>query len=147
MKRFIQCSSLVIFVGILAAAITAPASAQGRDDRNHERDNQRSNRTSTVVCESRDGRRHRCEADTIGRITLSRQLTRNSNCVEGRSWGYDKNVIWVDHGCRAEFLIAGNDGMYRNTITAAVRPNARWSASRTAHSAATAAATHASACS
>lgn len=72
------------------------------------------NRTITVVCESRDGRRHRCAADTLGQVTLSRQLTRDNRCVEGRSWGSDSDGIWVDRGCRAEFFIADNGGTYRD---------------------------------
>ncbi len=95
-----------------------------RDERNRgawntrrgsEGDNRRSeNRTITVVCESRDGRRHRCAADTLGQVTLGRQLTRANRCVEGRTWGYDSDAIWVDRGCRAEFLIADNGGAYRD---------------------------------
>jgi hypothetical protein len=75
---------------------------------------QRENRTITVVCESKDGRRHRCAADTLGQVTLGRQLTRDNRCLEGRSWGYDSKAIWVDRGCRAEFLIADNAGTARN---------------------------------
>ena len=75
---------------------------------------QRENRTITVVCESRDGRLHRCAADTLGQITLGRQLTRNNRCVQGRTWGSDSDGIWVDRGCRAEFLIADNAGTYRD---------------------------------
>lgn len=69
-------------------------------------------RTITVVCESRDGRRHRCAADSPGQITLGRQLS-SGRCVEGRTWGASSDGIWVDHGCRAEFLIADNGGTYR----------------------------------
>lgn len=82
---------------------------------NRRGDNARTeSRTITVVCESRDGRRNRCAADTLGQITLGRQLTRENKCVEGRTWGYDSNGIWVDRGCRAEFLIADNGGTYRD---------------------------------
>jgi len=74
----------------------------------------RENRTITVVCESTDGRRHRCAADTLGQITLGRELTRSGTCVQGRTWGSDSEGIWVDRGCRAEFLIADNNGTYRD---------------------------------
>jgi Ni/Co efflux regulator RcnB len=111
MKRLLQSSSLVILAAVLASS-AGTASAQDRNDRNRE-DHQRSNRTVTVACESRDGRRHRCAADTLGQVTLGRQLTRSSNCVEGRTWGSDSKGIWVDRGCRAEFLIADNAGTYR----------------------------------
>ena len=93
-----------VFVIIAAlASIAVPASAKDRDPR-----------SITVVCESRDGRLHRCAADTLGQITLGRELTRNSHCVEGRTWGSDSRGIWVDRGCSAEFLIADNGGTYRD---------------------------------
>jgi hypothetical protein len=116
MKSVFQRFSLVILVAVLAAAITGPASAQRGDDRDDRDGNNhlRRNRTITVVCESRDGRRHRCAADTLGQITLGRQFTRAARCVEGRTWGYDSDAIWVDRGCRAEFLIADNAGTYRD---------------------------------
>ena len=105
---------LVILIAVLAS-IAIPASAQERDHRNGERDDhQRRNRSITVVCESRDGHRHRCAADTLGQITIGRELTRNSHCVEGRTWGSDSRGIWVDRGCSAEFLIADNGGTYRD---------------------------------
>ena len=84
------------------------------DDRRGGGWRQGQNRTITVVCESNDGRRHRCPADTLGQITLGRQLSRTNSCVEGRTWGTSSNGIWVDRGCRAEFLIADNGGTYRD---------------------------------
>ena len=110
-------SALKILAAVLtAAAIAIPASAQTRDDRNRDGDNHsRRNRTTTVVCESRDGRRHRCAADNaLGQVTLNQQLARSKKCVEGRSWGHDGDGIWVDRGCRAEFLIVDNRGPYRD---------------------------------
>lgn len=83
------------------------------DDRNDGGWRQRQHRTITVVCESNDGRRHRCAADTLGQITLGRQLS-SSRCIEGRTWGTSSDGIWVDRGCRAEFLIADNGGTFRD---------------------------------
>ena len=105
MNRFVTMA----LTTALAATIAGTASAQS--ERGARR---RENRTITVVCESKDGRRHRCAADTLGQITMGRQLSRKSKCVEGRSWGYDSKAIWVDRGCRAEFLIADNRGTYRD---------------------------------
>ncbi|MEL1266238.1 DUF3011 domain-containing protein [Pseudoxanthomonas putridarboris] len=55
-----------------------------------------------VRCESKDGRYRQCAIDTRGGVQLTRQLS-SSRCVQGRSWGYDRGGIWVNHGCRAEF--------------------------------------------
>lgn len=30
----------------------------------------------------------------------------NAACRRGYSWGFDRNGIWVDHGCRAQFLVS-----------------------------------------
>lgn len=57
-----------------------------------------------VVCESQDGARHVCVTDTRGGVAVVRQLSRSS-CVQGRTWGFDGDSIWVDEGCRAEFVI------------------------------------------
>ena len=34
-------------------------------------------------------------------VQLVRQLSRAA-CIQGRSWGYGRNGIWVSDGCRAE---------------------------------------------
>ena len=60
---------------------------------------------ATVVrCESTDDRQRFCQADTSGGVRLSRQLS-ESRCIEGQSWGSDHRGIWVDRGCRAEFVV------------------------------------------
>lgn len=56
-----------------------------------------------VVCES-DGKRARCAVDTRGGVSLSRQISKSA-CIEGSTWGYTTSGIWVDSGCRAEFLV------------------------------------------
>lgn len=58
----------------------------------------------TIVCESEKKRYQRCPADIRGPVRLVNQLS-DSPCIQGRTWGYDRNSIWVDKGCRAEFEI------------------------------------------
>lgn len=81
---------------------------------------------NTFRCESNDNRYRHCAADTRGGVELVRGLSK-TYCVEGRNWGYDRNGVWVNHGCRAEFRTRGgwggggaqivrcdsNDGRYR----------------------------------
>ncbi len=55
-------------------------------------------------CESDDNRQRRCRADTGGRVQLVRQLS-STRCIEGENWGWDRSGVWVDGGCRAEFLV------------------------------------------
>ncbi|HXZ79977.1 MAG TPA: DUF3011 domain-containing protein [Terriglobales bacterium] len=63
----------------------------------------------TIRCSSDDGRRHYCAADTRGGVQLSRQVS-GSPCTQGYSWGYDRSGIWVDRGCRADFVVSGYGG-------------------------------------
>lgn len=58
-----------------------------------------------VVCESIRDRREFCPADTRGGVQLVRRLS-NASCVERRSWGWTREGIWVDRGCRAEFEVS-----------------------------------------
>ncbi|QIL20730.1 DUF3011 domain-containing protein [Thermomonas sp. HDW16] len=53
-------------------------------------------------CESNDGRTRECAANTRSGVQLVRQLSKSA-CIQGRTWGYGRNGIWVSDGCRAEF--------------------------------------------
>lgn len=71
----------------------------------------------TITCSSNDGNRHYCNVDTRNGVRLSRQIS-GSACVQTRTWGYDTRGIWVDRGCRAEFVVGvrgpgGNNGRWQ----------------------------------
>lgn len=69
---------------------------------NPPRDDSRGGRIS---CASNSGERVYCEMDTRGMIVqLVRQVS-GSPCEQGRTWGWDRRGIWVDRGCRAEFVL------------------------------------------
>lgn len=55
-------------------------------------------------CESRDHGYTQCPVRIRGGVELQRQLS-DSYCEEGETWGYDRRGIWVDGGCRAEFVV------------------------------------------
>ena len=55
-----------------------------------------------IVCESRNRNFNACRVRTDNQVRLIRQLSRDE-CRRNRSWGYDRDRIWVDRGCRAEF--------------------------------------------
>src|SRR5262245_48432395 len=61
-----------------------------------------------VYCASDNGRRNYCGADTRGGVRLYRQRS-DAPCIAGRTWGYDRRSIWVDRGCRAEFITGTNN--------------------------------------
>jgi hypothetical protein len=56
-----------------------------------------------LTCASYSNRRTECPADTGGRVQLTRQWS-NAPCIQGASWGYNNRMVWVDRGCRADFL-------------------------------------------
>lgn len=63
-----------------------------------------------VTCESNDGRHRQCAMDTRGGVQIVRQISR-AQCIQGRTWGTDRNGVWVNNGCRAQFASqAGNRG-------------------------------------
>jgi len=59
-----------------------------------------------VVCQSSDGRKAKCSADTSAGVQLFRPLNQ-SRCRFGKEWGYDRKQIWVKDGCSAEFAVRG----------------------------------------
>jgi len=65
---------------------------------------------SFVRCDSTDGRLRQCPMDTRGGVRLVRQRSKTA-CIEGQSWGVDRNGVWVAQGCRADFS-PGYDGGY-----------------------------------
>jgi hypothetical protein len=57
-----------------------------------------------VECSSKDNRYTLCRIDTARGVVLERQLSR-STCTQNQTWGFTREGIWVDRGCRARFLI------------------------------------------
>jgi hypothetical protein len=57
-----------------------------------------------ITCSSDNGGRQYCQADTRRGVRLVKQRS-GSPCVQGSSWGYDGRGIWVDRGCRADFMV------------------------------------------
>ncbi len=65
-----------------------------------------------VTCSSNDGRRNWCDIGGRRDVRLSRQIS-GSACIQGQTWGTDGRGLWVDRGCRAEFVFGGGGGGYR----------------------------------
>jgi hypothetical protein len=68
-------------------------------------------RSSTEVrCESNDDKYRTCYVNrNLTDVRLVDQLS-HADCREGRSWGWDRDSIWVDRGCRAIFRAYYDDG-------------------------------------
>ena len=59
----------------------------------------------TITCKSEHFQYNRCPVYRgRGRVRLGRQLS-DTSCVRGSSWGVDRDGIWVNNGCAAEFEI------------------------------------------
>src|SRR5688572_30721433 len=90
-------AALAVVVGLAASsASAAPQYASDRYEGGYG--------APTVRCDSNDNRYRRCPADTRRGVQLVRQHS-NSQCIEGRTWGYDRDAVWVSSGCRAEFAM------------------------------------------
>ncbi|HVH13930.1 MAG TPA: DUF3011 domain-containing protein [Longimicrobium sp.] len=79
----------IFILGALAVVAMAPGDAQAQQ---------------TVKCQSRHHQQETCAADTRGGAYIARQISRAA-CVFDESWGYNRMGIWVNRGCRAEFLV------------------------------------------
>lgn len=73
----------------------------------------------TMRCESDKGRYRECPVGAE-RVTLSRQLS-STRCAEGSTWGQRPGVVWVNGGCRGEFVLqtgsSGGDTGYTVTCS------------------------------
>jgi|SRR5579872_1957298 len=98
---------LAIALAALVTTLIAPPVAHAQDQDN------------TITCTSTNGRRATCGADTSRGVKLLREL-RGSRCEEGFSWGYNRQEIWVDRGCQAEFSL--NDDRYPGSPVSRVEP-------------------------
>jgi hypothetical protein len=73
-----------------------------------------------LTCESRNYQQEFCPTGvTITRAWLLVQRSR-SPCIEGQSWGFQGNSIWVTQGCEGDFGFQGVAGP--PVVVAPVRP-------------------------
>jgi hypothetical protein len=62
------------------------------------------NAATLIYCPSDDMGRNFCSVNTLDGVFIIRQRS-EADCVFNRTWGYDRDRIWVDRGCRADFEI------------------------------------------
>jgi hypothetical protein len=71
-----------------------------------------------ISCESVEYRYQYCPFQNRGhieRVYLRAQQSKTS-CIEGQNWGWDRNGVWVNNGCRAIFGIIGGQRSYPITV-------------------------------
>ncbi|HEY2843941.1 MAG TPA: DUF3011 domain-containing protein [Bryobacteraceae bacterium] len=87
----LSITRLIWAAALMGACFAVSAYGQNRSDR-------------TLSCSSTNGQRTVCRADTGNGVSSVRQLG-DVQCVEGYTWGYTDEGVWVDRGCRAEFTL------------------------------------------
>lgn len=59
---------------------------------------------NSAICESYGGQLDTCEIRTRNGIALKKRMSKN-RCIEGETFGiYRRDQMWVDGGCRGEFV-------------------------------------------
>jgi len=61
-------------------------------------------RPDHLVCESHEYRYNFCAAGRVRSAQLVRQRSQ-APCIQGRTWGWTRQGIWVDQGCEATFRV------------------------------------------
>ncbi|WP_445144512.1 DUF3011 domain-containing protein [Dyella sp. Tek66A03] len=95
----IRAGWMGVLVGVAAGALWSAAPAVHAQER------------EAVRCGSDDGRFSRCQVPWRD-ADLVRQES-NSPCIRGQSWGVDRDGLWVDRGCRGQFVEMGRGGGWR----------------------------------
>jgi Protein of unknown function (DUF3011) len=96
-----RTTKLVLIAAILiAAACAAPSTAPAQPGYGPP---------PRITCSSNNGRRNWCDIGPARDARLVRQIS-GSPCVRDSTWGVDRRGLWVDSGCRAEFIPAGRPG-------------------------------------
>ena len=74
-------------------------------------------------CESLNGNYNQCHKPFNAPAVLVRNLS-SARCMENRNWGQDRNMVWVNGGCRGEFAVRstssntpGNPWSYSTTCS------------------------------
>jgi len=78
----------------------------------------------SVTCEANNQNRKYCGSYDPDQVRLDRQIS-GSPCVEGRTWGVDRQGLWVEQGCRAVFIIRGRGEYDRDRDDHGQRPDDR----------------------
>jgi len=63
----------------------------------------------TFKCEANNQNRKYCGTYRPGEVRLQQQIS-GSPCIEGQTWGLDRQGLWVERGCRAIFVVGRYNG-------------------------------------
>lgn len=63
----------------------------------------------TFKCEANNQNRKYCGTYRHGEVRMQQQIS-GSPCIEGQTWGVDRQGLWVERGCRAIFEVGRYNG-------------------------------------
>jgi hypothetical protein len=94
-----------LLIGALAgAAITAAVTSNNNNNYDWDRGDDFDHYRRRVSCNSNDMGPRQCNVGRIRYAEIARQNS-GSPCIYGQTWGYRRDSIWVDRGCRADFWV------------------------------------------
>jgi hypothetical protein len=76
-----------------------------RGDWGHGRDDRYGYGARVVRCESNDERSKFCRVPGGVRDVDVQRVISRARCEYGYSWGFRRDGVWVDRGCRADFVV------------------------------------------
>jgi len=59
-----------------------------------------------ITCESRNYQQNFCQTGPIAGATVIRQRSQ-APCIQGQTWGVERDGVWVTGGCEADFQLQG----------------------------------------
>jgi hypothetical protein len=61
----------------------------------------------SIKCEANNNNRKYCGSYNPDQVRFDQQIS-GSPCIQGETWGVDRQGLWVERGCRATFIIRGS---------------------------------------
>jgi Protein of unknown function (DUF3011)/Peptidase inhibitor family I36 len=89
-----KISTVLRYVALPLAMLVLPASSFAQQ---------------TLKCEANNQNRKYCGTYRPNEVRMQQQIS-GSPCIEGQSWGVDRQGLWVERGCRAIFVIGRYNG-------------------------------------
>ena len=86
-----RLSTFLRFLGVAFALLVIPVFAAAQQ---------------SIKCEANNDNRKYCGSYDPDQVRFERQIS-GSPCIQGQTWGVDRQGLWVERGCRAIFTIGG----------------------------------------
>ena len=101
-RDIVNMQKCTLFAAVLMLALVVGPRARAQSGTTYQNGNR-------ITCASDDMKRHYCPINT-GRGARMVNQRSGSPCIQGSTWGYDRRGIWVDRGCRADFVVDAGGG-------------------------------------